>query len=175
MLVRANRPTAVTFPGTGGGQGGSNDKPFPGNTTMTTRFPSCPALFLLLLPCLFTAVGCEEPDDPLTLDDLSGAEYVFVERMVILERAKAAALFDREAGTAILDSLALAWGDSSLPKTLAGAPQDPHRSEAVAELLRRVLQAEQESLATGTPGDRLSSPLPGPAPAPAEPPTDTGP
>ncbi len=133
---------------------------------MTTRFPSRRVFFLLLLTGLMVAAGCEKGDTPLALADLSGAEYVFLERMVLLERAKAAALLDREVGEALLDSMAAAWGDSSLHITLAGAPRDPLRSEAVMALLHRVMEAEQESLLTSSGLDRLELPLPDPQPDP---------
>ena len=137
---------------------------------MPTRFPSRRLFFLLLLPVLVPVLmqltSCERNDAPLALSDLSGDEFVFVERMVILERAKTAALLDRQTGDAILDSLAVAWGDSSFPLTLLGAPRDPVRSEAVGTLLRRVLEAEQESLLTSSGLDRLDLPLPEPKPEP---------
>ncbi|MCK9996327.1 MAG: hypothetical protein KAH56_08620 [Candidatus Krumholzibacteria bacterium] len=133
---------------------------------MPTRFLSRRLFFLLLLPVLIPAVGCEKNDAPLALSDLSGDEFVYVERMIILERAKTAALLDRETGDALLDSLAVAWGDSSFPLTLAGAPRNPLRSEAVGTLLRRVLEAEQESLLTSNGLDRMNQPLPEPLPEP---------
>jgi hypothetical protein len=134
---------------------------------MTTRFPSRRFFLPLLLAGLALASGCEKADAPLAMADLSGAEYVFVERMVLLERAKAAALLDRPNGDVLLDSLAVAWGDSSLELTAAGAPKDPIRSEAVGALLRRVIQAEQESLMTTSGFDRWNLPLPEPASDPA--------
>ena len=137
---------------------------------MPTRFPSRRLFSLLLLqvliPVLTLSAGCDKSDAPLALSDLSGEEFIFVERMIILERAKTAALLDRETGDAILDSLFVAWGDSSFPLTQAGAPRDPVRSEAVNTLLRRVLGAEQESLLTSTGLDRLNQPLPEPKPEP---------
>ena len=140
---------------------------------MTTRFPSRRLFFLLLLSGLVPTSGCEKSEAPLALNDLSEGEYLFVERMVILERAKTAALLDRETGDSLLDSLASAWGDSSLPEAMAGAPRDPVRSEAVTELLGRVIEAEQESLLTSTGLDRLDKPLPEPAPAPPAEPTES--
>ena len=137
---------------------------------MPTRFPSRRLFFLLLLPVLIPVLtplaGCEKNDAPLALSDLTGDEYIFVERMVILERAKTGALLDRQTGDAILDSLAVAWGDSSFPLTLVGAPRDPIRSEEVGTLLRRMLEAEQESLLTSTGLDRMNQPLPEPKPEP---------
>jgi len=137
---------------------------------MPTRFPSRRLFSLLLLPVLIPVLtpsaGCDKSDAPLALSDLSGEEFIFVERMIILERAKTAALLDRETGDAILDSLFVAWGDSSFPLTQVGAPRYPVRSEEVNTLLRRVLGAEQESLLTSTGLDRLNQPLPEPKPEP---------
>ena len=136
---------------------------------MTTRFPSrrlSHALLVLAAATALSVPGCDKEERPLRLTDLSGAEYVFVERMVLLERAKAFALLDRPAGTVLLDSLAAAWGDSSLQDTLAGASEQPLRAEAVAELLRRVLAAEQDSLLQTSGRDRMSLPLPDPEPEP---------
>ena len=113
---------------------------------------------------LLAATGCENEKTQLTLTDLSGDEYRYVERMVVLERAKAVALIDRPAGDALLDSLAAAWGDSSLVETGAGAPGDPVRSEAVATLLRRVLAAERDSFMAAPRADRLQQPLMDPPP-----------
>jgi hypothetical protein len=137
---------------------------------MTTRFPSRRMSRALLVLTAITApglLGCDQEDRPLRLDDLSGGEYVMVERMVLLERAKTFALLDRPAGTALLDSLSLAWGDSSLQDTLTGAAEQPLRAEAVAVLLRRVLAAEQDSLLHTSGRDRWTLPLPDPEPAPA--------
>ena len=136
---------------------------------MTTKTPFRRLYLPLLLTCLLPAAGCEKNDPPLTLDDLSGGEFVFVERMVILERAKTVALMDRPTGDALLDSLAADWGDSSLSLTTAGAPDDPLRAEAVASLLRRVLAAEQDSLRISSGLDRLTKPLPDPVPEAPEP------
>lgn len=173
-LIPATVPNAFPEPGTAtGNQGDHHRKPIPGNMTMTTRFPSRRLFFLFLLSGLIPAAGCEKNDAPLALADLSGDEYVFVERMVILERAKTTALLDRETGDALLDSLAATWGDSSLTRTLAGAPRDPVRAEAVAALLRRVIEAEQESLLTSTGLERLVRPLPDPAPVPSEAPPES--
>ncbi len=138
---------------------------------MTKNNPSRLLLLPLLLAALLVPAGCEKKDDsPLTLNDLTGGEYVYVERMVILERAKTMALIDRTAGDAILDSLAADWGDSSLALTLGGVPSEPLRAEAVAALLRRVLAAEQDSLRASSAFDRLARPLPDPPiPEPAAP------
>lgn len=114
---------------------------------------------------LFLVAGCDQEKSPLQLADLTPGEYLIVERMVVLERAKTAALLDRDAGEALLDSLAAAWGDSSLVETKAGAPAEPLRAEAFGDLLRRVITAEQESLLTVPGTERLTRPVPDPAPA----------
>ena len=122
---------------------------------------------------LLAATGCENEKSQLALTDLSEDEYRYVERMVVLERAKAVALIDRPAGDALLDSLAAAWGDSSLVETWAGVPDDPVRSEAVATLLRGVLAAEKDSLMAAPRADRLRQPLmEPPPPAPVTSPED---
>jgi hypothetical protein len=127
---------------------------------MTKKYNSRLLLLPLLLACLLVPAGCNNKDaSPLTLNDLTGGEYVYVERMVILERAKTMALIDRAAGDAVLDSLAADWGDSSLAQTLGGVPSDPLRAEAVATLLRRILAAEQDSLRASSAFDRLARPL----------------
>ena len=51
--------------------------------------------------------------EPQPVADLDPAERQVVERYVILERARAVTLADPARGTAILDSLATAWGDSA--------------------------------------------------------------
>ncbi len=144
----------------------------PGFPSRRLRFPNLK--FCLLLPAVLIATaGCDKQDTPLTMADLSGDEYLYIERMVVLERAKTAALLDRKNGDALLDSLAAAWGDSSLQKTMTGVPRDPIRSQAVTDLLRRILAAEQDSLLTTTGQERLHFPLPEPAPIPAETPPDS--
>lgn len=130
----------------------------------TTRFHSSRFCLTVLTVAIIMSAGCDTQEKPLTLADLNGGEFVYVERMVQLERAKAVALVDRPTGDALLDSLAAAWGDSSLQQTLDGVPSDPLRAEAVAELLRRVLVAEQDSLKANSGRDRLALPLPDPAP-----------
>lgn len=133
-----------------------------------------PTSFLIRLLCALAAVaagaGCESPGE-LRLDDLDSGERLYVTRVVVLERAKAVALADRSAGDALLDSLAAAWGDSSLVETEAGAPDDPARAAAVGRLLQRVLESELDSLVLAPRADRLSAPLPDPQPAAAEAPS----
>jgi hypothetical protein len=148
---------------------------------MISGFPSHRLRFPFLKICLFMLAvlipvsGCDKKDKPLTIADLNGDECLYVERMVVLERAKTAALLDRANGDALLDSLAAAWGDSSRQETLKGAPKDPIRAEAVTDLLRRVLVAEQDSLMTSTGQERLHLPLPEPAPVPEPAPIETPP
>lgn len=125
-----------------------------------------PSLVGLLAACvLATLAGCEKGASRLDLDDLGPGERRFVERMVVLERAKAVGLVDRPRGDALCDSLAVAWGDSALERTIAGLPGDPRRAAAVGRLLAGILLAEQDSLLLAPRPDRLAAPLPPPAPA----------
>jgi hypothetical protein len=134
----------------------------------TTRFLSRRFPLVLLAAAVVLAGGCEKEEEPLTLAGLTGGESLYVERMVLLERAKTVALVDRVAGDALLDSLAAAWGDSSLQETMTGVPSEPLRAANVAQLLRRIIAVEQESLKTTSGLDRLSLPLSDPPPLPAE-------
>ncbi len=110
-------------------------------------------------------LGCDSSSVPeVGLDDLGPGELLYVHRVVSLERAKAVALVDRTAGTALLDSLAAAWGNNSLDETVAGVPGDPVRAGAVGRLLARILVAEQDSLVMAPRPDRLAAPLPDPPP-----------
>lgn len=123
-------------------------------------------LAAFVLPVL---AGCGDDPAGLGLDDLTPGERRYVERMVVLERAKAVGLVDRPRGDALGDSLAAAWGDSALERTLAGLPDDPRRAAAVGRLLVGILLAEQDSLVFAPRPDRLAAPLPRPAaPAPAD-------
>lgn len=124
--------------------------------------------FLLSLPFLLPLAalpGCA-PDTPadLKLADLTPAERRYVTRLVVLERAKAVALVDRPRGDALLDSLAVAWGDSARRETETGIPAAPLRASQVAVLLTRVLEAELDSLLAAPEARRLAAPLPEPAP-----------
>ena len=114
--------------------------------------------------------GCGT-DDEIRLGDLESGERIYVTRVVVLERAKAVALVDRPVGEALLDSLAAAWGDDSLAETEAVVPGDPARAAAVGRLLRRILEAELDSLVLAPRPDRLAAPLPDPEP-PAPPPAE---
>lgn len=128
---------------------------------------AAPLVCMLLLTALLPACEKEEPE--LGLADLTGAESLYVSRIVVLERAKAIALVDRKLGNAVLDSLHAAWGDSALPEALAGAPTAPRRSARVHALLVRILEAERDSLLEAPRVDRLGAPLPDPPPAPVDP------
>ncbi len=126
------------------------------------RFPVL--MFLMLVACLLTATGCGQEKTHLMLEDLTPAENLYLTRIVILERAKAVTMVDRQTGTTLLDSLAIAWGDSSLKETVAGAPTTPDRSGLVHGLLARILKAEKDSLMHAPRPDRLTAPLPNPVP-----------
>ncbi len=112
----------------------------------------------LLIPALFLS-ACEKPEQELKLGDLTSPEHTYIERIVILERAKAVALVDRDLGNAVLDSLSLAWGDSSEAATAAMAPVEPLRCEAVHDLLNRILISERDSLVQAPYVYRLAIPL----------------
>jgi hypothetical protein len=123
-----------------------------------------------LLPCLACAAlaACDAPEN-LEFSDLSADEARFVTRFVQLERARAVALVDREAGVVLLDSLSAAWGDTSLALARAAIPVDAVRQARVFRLLERILLAEQDSLVEAPRPGRLAAPLPAPLPeAPAQ-------
>lgn len=128
------------------------------------------ALALLLL----AAGGCRDESRPLRLGDLSLAERLYVERFVVLERARAVALVDAAAGDAVLDSLAAAWGDSALSEARAALPDDAERQAALHDLVAGILDAEEDSLVLAPYARRLAAPVVDPPPqeAPAETPTD---
>ncbi len=71
-----------------------------------------------LLLLFFLAAGCEKEVPELRMTDLTQAEHRYLTRLVVMERAKVVALIDRDAGEALLDSLATAWGDT--PRRCAG-------------------------------------------------------
>ena len=120
------------------------------------------------IPLLLAAVspGCRGGEEPLQLADLNAAERRYVERFVVLERARAVAMVDAEAGPALLDSLAAAWGDSALAETGRGLSRRPLRMAAVQDLLVRILDAERDSLLQAPEPRRLAAPLPDPPPTP---------
>jgi len=124
------------------------------------------AVAACLLTGLYAGTGCEKSEAVLSADDLTDGERRYIDRVITLERARAVALDDRPAGEALLDSLAAAWGDSSLPETVAGLPDDPRRAAAVGDLLSRLLIAEQESLILAPRPDRLQAPWPRTDPVP---------
>jgi len=122
------------------------------------------ALLAVALGALLAA-GCADRPDSLRLADLTEGERLYLERLVVLERARTAALLDRPRGEALLDSLAAAWGDSVVHRTVAGAPSNPARARLFGLLIGRVVRAEQDSLLAGDPFARLRAPLPDPPPA----------
>ncbi len=140
------------------------------NTTRRRRFPLAGHFAAVLW--LLAGVGCG-PDGgrPLQLSDLSRPEHEYLTRFVTLERARSVALIDRGRGEALLDSLAGAWGDSSLVRTQAALPADPRRQALLHGLLGRILRAEQDSLLDAPRPRRLDAPLPDP-PANADDKTD---
>ncbi|MBD3220389.1 hypothetical protein GF314_04030 [bacterium] len=118
-----------------------------------------------LLPILLVLVAaCAREPDHLTLADLTADESFCLERLVVLERARAVALADPELGEVVLDSLAVAWGDSVPEDLLRRLPLEPRRASRFHGLLRRVLEAENDSLTFAPRRDRLDAPLPTPAP-----------
>ncbi len=117
---------------------------------------------------LLSISGCrDDVSRPLRLDDLTPAEHRFVTRFVVLERARAVALVDRETGDALLDSLAAAWGDSALAEAQAAQPDDAKRQAALQTLLAVILDAEEDSLVLAPDARRLGAPLTDTPPAEA--------
>lgn len=100
----------------------------------------------MLLVLLAAAGGCARRERPLTPRDLTDDESVYVTRILVLERVRAALVDDPVRGSVLGDSLAAAWGDSARTRTLDLAPADPDRAALVHELLLRLLAAEQDSL-----------------------------
>ena len=132
------------------------------------------SLILTILLLSLFAGACSHQDQDLQLADLSPDEYTYIERIIILERAKAVALNDRDLGNILLDSLLVAWGDSVESETAAMAPQMPERSKAVHELLERIITAEKDSLMLVPEPRRLTAPMHGYLPeAPQEAAKDT--
>jgi len=118
---------------------------------------------LLLVALAAHATGCADRDRPLSARELSDNESLYVTRIIVLERAKARLLADPRLGAAVGDSLASAWGDSALPRTLELAPDDPDRAARVHELLLRLLASEHDSLLRHDGICPLDAPLPAPA------------
>ncbi len=126
----------------------------------TQRLNRIASTFVLtIILSLMLVTGCTRESEELTLADLSEGEYLYLQRIVTLERAKAIALVDRQRGHVVLDSLKAAWGDSVQIKTAAMAPAEPTRSEAVHDLLRRILIAENDSLKLAPVTRRLLAPM----------------
>jgi hypothetical protein len=121
-------------------------------------------LSLVLVILAFAVVACDRDPDQLTLAELTPDEALVVERFVVLERARALALADPELGELVLDSLAVAWGDSVEQDLLRRMPRQPRRASQLHDLLRRILEAENDSLTFAPRRDRLSAPLPQPVP-----------
>ena len=113
-------------------------------------------LFAILL---LAAAGCNDSPEELTVADLSVDEHRFVERFVVLERARTVALADPDLGDAVLDSLAAAWGDSAEVEAGRWFPRDAQRSQLIHDLLRRLLEAESDSLTHAPRINRLAAPL----------------
>ena len=124
--------------------------------------------FLLLTILLFLLSGCNTGPDSLSLDDLSVAEREYIEKYVILERARAVAMVDGVVGTALLDSLAVAWGESSGVAIGNALPIEPIRAAAVQNLLHKILVAENDSLVFAPFAHRVTEPLPEPGPPTAD-------
>ena len=125
------------------------------------KYSSTSLTLISLIPVLLLG-ACEQSEKTLQLPDLTQEEHTYIERLVVLERAKAIALNDREKGSAVLDSLSQAWGDSVESETAAIAPAEPIRSRAVHDLLKRIIAAEHDSLLLAPTIERLSVPLPDP-------------
>ncbi len=114
-----------------------------------------PVLFILI-----AITGCQEKSDDLNIQDLTENEMIVLNRYITLERARAVAIVDSLTGTALLDSLNTAWGDSSLAETIALLPKKTERLSSFHKLLVRVLDSERDSLLLAPDTRRLLNPLP---------------
>lgn len=121
-------------------------------------------LNLTAIPVFLLLVGCNAQPESLAMSDLTADEALFIERYVTLERARMVTLARPDEGEAILDSLALAWGDSAEAEAMRMLPTDPRRAQLVHDLLRRLLDAEMDSLTHAPRADRITAPLPEPIP-----------
>jgi len=125
-------------------------------------------LILIVCSCLGAALslaGCGKKPDELRVHDLNAGERQYVERFLILERARAVAMADPVCGTALLDSLAVAWGDTAASVAEAALSRDPRRVALLHDLVRRLLEAEADSLIHAPHPRRLTAPWPQPAPS----------
>jgi hypothetical protein len=126
---------------------------------------------LLALVLATSLAGCEERQKSLQLSDLTQGERLYIEQFMVLERVRAIALVDADLGATLADSLAVAWGDSSMQKVQHGVPDEPARAAAVHDLLLRILEAERDSLVQVPAPRRLTAALPDPpatSPTPAD-------
>lgn len=114
----------------------------------------------LLCVAIALVAGCQGEPDQIELTDLDAGERQVVERYIVLERARAVAMADPPRGTAILDSLATAWGDSAGIEAERALPTDPKRASRIHDLLRRLLEADQDSLVHAPVPRRLTAPMP---------------
>ena len=126
----------------------------------------------VLVAASLAVAGCSREPAAVQVSDLQPHERLFVERFVVLERARAVALADPAIGAALLDSLAGAWGDTAGDAFSAELSTRPHRAALVHDLLRRLLEAEADSLLFAPQSRRLGAPLPSPAPPGDQPRTD---
>lgn len=109
------------------------------------------------------AAACSRKERPLRPRDLTSDETRYVDRVLVLERVRALLLIDGGRGISVGDSLAIAWGDSALPETLAMAPAAPERAARLHDLLLRLVVAEQDSLVARDGRRPLDAPWPTPA------------
>ncbi len=108
-------------------------------------------------------MGCSNDPGELEFQQLRPAERQYVERYIVLERARAVVMNDPLRGAAILDSLAETWGDTAASSAEGWLPADPYRAARLQELLARLLAAEFDSLVQAPYPRRLTAPLPMPA------------
>jgi hypothetical protein len=117
---------------------------------------------VLSLAVLILSFGCSREPGELKIEQLNAKERQFVERFIVLERARAIVLSDPLRGTAVLDSLASAWGDTSVDLAVQALPSTPQRTARLYELIARLLEAEADSLIHIPSPRRLAAPLPNP-------------
>lgn len=113
----------------------------------------------VLLIVVLLGVGCDREPPPLAVSDLTPDEAYCLEHLVLLERARAVALADPELGAVVLDSLAVAWGDSFARDLERRLPVEPRRASRFHDLLLRVLEAENDSLTFAPRRGRLTAPF----------------